>query len=177
MGDLTKAQYIMRRKLLAKLFQAIWQKDGQIVAVRPQPGLTPYFTAIREAQEDRLKDPKGDPDSEVTKAGARGFEPGRAVRALLGGSARMPTYRRTSPRILTSAPLPGERKYPGNNLLLRGGIFEAGFICHAEGRGFESLQPLFRESPACGGLSRAGEPETPIEPSPRIAVILGTNAN
>jgi hypothetical protein len=33
----------MRRKLLAKLFQAIWQKDGQIVAVRPQPGLTPYL--------------------------------------------------------------------------------------------------------------------------------------
>ena len=49
--------------------------------------------------------------------------------------------------------------------------------CHAEGRGFESLQPLFRESPARGrvgfGLGRRNK----IEPSPHIAVIPGTNAH
>lgn len=47
-----------RRKLLAELFQTIWQEDGQIVAIKPQPPLAPYFTAIRDAQGDRLKDPK-----------------------------------------------------------------------------------------------------------------------
>jgi hypothetical protein len=30
------------------------QKDGQIVAVRPQPPLAPSFTAIRDVQEVRL---------------------------------------------------------------------------------------------------------------------------
>ncbi len=71
----TEPEPAERRKLLAELFQAIWQKDGQIVAVRPQPPLAPYFAAIRDAQEGRFKDPKGDPDSEVTKAGATGLEP------------------------------------------------------------------------------------------------------
>ena len=64
-----------RRKLLAELFQQVWQKDGQIVAVRPQPPLAPYFAAIRDAQEGRLKDPKDDRNHEVTKAGATGLEP------------------------------------------------------------------------------------------------------
>ena len=65
-----------RRKLVAELFRAIWQKDGRIVAVRPRPSLAPYFTAIRDAQEEgRFKDPKGDRDYGVTKAGATGLEP------------------------------------------------------------------------------------------------------
>jgi site-specific DNA recombinase len=117
LGDLTKAQYIMRRqaledelqrihpptnphldrarqvledfarfwdtepkpaerrKLLAELFQTIWQKDGQIVAVKPQSPVAPYFTTIRDIQETEAKDPKDGADSEVTKAGATGLEP------------------------------------------------------------------------------------------------------
>jgi hypothetical protein len=47
-----------RRRLLATLFQNVWQKDGTIVAVRPQAALAPYFTAIRDAQEVRVKGPK-----------------------------------------------------------------------------------------------------------------------
>ncbi len=47
-----------RRKPLAELFQNVWQKDGQIVAVEPQPPLAPYFTAIRDVQEARLNGQK-----------------------------------------------------------------------------------------------------------------------
>jgi DNA invertase Pin-like site-specific DNA recombinase len=65
----TESEPAERRKLLAELFQTMWQKDGQIVAVKPQPPLAPFFTAIRDAQEGRLKDPKAVPDSEVTNAG------------------------------------------------------------------------------------------------------------
>jgi hypothetical protein len=32
------------------LFQQVWQKDGLIVAVRPQPQLAPYFAAIDGAK-------------------------------------------------------------------------------------------------------------------------------
>jgi DNA invertase Pin-like site-specific DNA recombinase len=117
MGDLTKAQYVMRRqaleeeveridpptdphldrarkilddfggfwtaepepaerrKLLTELFQQVWQKDGQIVAVRPQPALAPYFAAIRRAEGVRPDDPKGDPDSGVTRRERRDSNP------------------------------------------------------------------------------------------------------
>ena len=54
----TEPEAVERRKLLAELLQAIWQKDGQIVAVKPQPPLAPYFTAIQDAEEARLKDQK-----------------------------------------------------------------------------------------------------------------------
>ena len=66
-----------RRRLRAELFlfQQVWQKDGQIVAVRPQPRLAPYFAAIRDAEGVEPNDPKGDPDSGVTKAGATGLDP------------------------------------------------------------------------------------------------------
>jgi hypothetical protein len=40
-----------------------------------QPLLAPYFIAIRDAEEGRLKALKGDADGEVTKAGATGLEP------------------------------------------------------------------------------------------------------
>jgi hypothetical protein len=71
----TEPESVERRKLLAELSQAIWQKNGQIVALKPQPPLAPYFIAIRNAQEGRLKGPKADRNSEVTKAGATGLEP------------------------------------------------------------------------------------------------------
>lgn len=74
----TESEPAERRKLLAELFQAIWQKDGQIVAVKPQPQLASYFTAIRDTQRGRLKDPKGDPDSEVTIAGSTPVAPALA---------------------------------------------------------------------------------------------------
>ena len=48
--------------------------------------------------------------------------------------------------------------------------------CHAEGRGFESLQPLLAESRSRAGFRRSGSGERAMEPSPRIASILGTSA-
>jgi hypothetical protein len=54
----TEPEPAERRKLLAELFQAIWQKDGQIVAVKPQPSLAPYFTAIPGAQGGPAQGPK-----------------------------------------------------------------------------------------------------------------------
>jgi hypothetical protein len=67
----TEAEPAERRKLPAELFQAIRLKDGRIVSV----GASPYFFAIWDGRDGRLKDPKGDPDDEVTKAGATGLEP------------------------------------------------------------------------------------------------------
>ncbi len=64
-----ESEPIERRKLLMELFQALWQKDGQIVAVKPQPQLARYFTAIRDAQEVLREDPKVETDSEVSIAG------------------------------------------------------------------------------------------------------------
>lgn len=60
---------------MAELFKTVWQRDGQIVAIESQPPLAPYVTAIRDVQEAQAKDPKGDPDSGVTKAGATGDNP------------------------------------------------------------------------------------------------------
>jgi DNA invertase Pin-like site-specific DNA recombinase len=130
MGDLTKAQYVMRRqaleeeveridpptdphldrarkllegfggfwtaepeaverrKLLVELFQQVWQKDGLIVAVRPQPQLAPYFAAIDGAEGVRPTDPKGDSDSGVTKAGATGLEPATSGMTERSGGRR-----------------------------------------------------------------------------------------
>jgi hypothetical protein len=93
LGDLTKAQYIMRRqavqdelerltppadpqlteaekvladfasfwdrekspaerhRLLATLFEQVWQDDGQVVAIKPQPPFAPYFQTICESPE------------------------------------------------------------------------------------------------------------------------------
>ena len=49
--------------------------------------------------------------------------------------------------------------------------------CHAEGRRFESDQPLFRECPACGRVGLGRGAQNQLEPSPQIAVISGTNAH
>jgi len=39
-----------RRKLLASLFDHIWQDNGQIVADKPRPAFAPYSKAIDEAK-------------------------------------------------------------------------------------------------------------------------------
>jgi hypothetical protein len=49
--------------------------------------------------------------------------------------------------------------------------------CHAEGRGFESHQPLFRECPARGRVGFGAGRRSKIEPSTHIAVIPGTGAH
>ncbi len=54
-----------RRKLIATLFEHVWQKDGSIVAVKPQAAFAKYFVAANEA---RAKHPKADRKSGVTKA-------------------------------------------------------------------------------------------------------------
>jgi hypothetical protein len=68
-----------RRKLLASLFDHIWQDNGQIVAVKPRPAFAPYFKAIDEAKP---KHPKADRKSGMTKAGATGSVPDFAPRPL-----------------------------------------------------------------------------------------------
>jgi hypothetical protein len=49
--------------------------------------------------------------------------------------------------------------------------------CHAEGRGFESHQPLFRECPAHGRAWFDARAQNQLEPSLHIAVISGTNVH
>ncbi len=61
-----------RRKLLASLFDHIWQDTGRIVAVTPRPAFAVYFKAIDQARPTR---PTGRPKGGVTKAGATGLEP------------------------------------------------------------------------------------------------------
>jgi hypothetical protein len=48
---------------------------GRFWTTEPEPSLAPYFSAVRAAQASGLKDPKGDLNSEVTKAGATELEP------------------------------------------------------------------------------------------------------
>lgn len=61
-----------RRKLILSLFEQVWQKDGQIVAVKPNHAFASYFTAASEAQASC---PKAEGSSEATKAGATGRAP------------------------------------------------------------------------------------------------------
>jgi DNA invertase Pin-like site-specific DNA recombinase len=61
-----------RRKLLASLFDHIWQDTGRIVAVTPRPAFAAYFTTIDQARPTL---PKGRAKGGVTKAGATGLEP------------------------------------------------------------------------------------------------------
>jgi Recombinase/Recombinase zinc beta ribbon domain len=76
-----------RRKLLLSLFEQIWQKDGQIVAVKPNHAFASYFTA---ASEGRPTHPKADASSEATKAGATGLEP--ATSAVTGQRSNLLSY-------------------------------------------------------------------------------------
>src|SRR6187399_3471034 len=48
--------------------------------------------------------------------------------------------------------------------------------CHAEGRGFESHQPLRTRSRSRAGFRRFWRRKGEMEPSPPIASILGTSA-
>src|ERR1700733_6101999 len=61
-----------RRKLILSLFEQVWQKDGKIVAVKPNHAFASYFTA---ASEGRPTHPKASGSSEATKAGATGVQP------------------------------------------------------------------------------------------------------
>ncbi len=81
-----------RRKLLASLFDHIWQDDGRIVAVKPRPAFAPYFKAIDEAKP---KPPKADGKRGVTKAGATGLEP--ATSAVTGQRSNLLSYAPASP--------------------------------------------------------------------------------
>jgi hypothetical protein len=76
-----------RRKLIATLFEQIWQKDGSIVAVKPRSAFASYFTTVEKA---RSKHPKGGPNSGVTKAGATGLEP--ATSAVTGQRSNLLSY-------------------------------------------------------------------------------------
>jgi hypothetical protein len=40
-----------RHRLLATLFEQVWQDDGKVVAIKPQPPFAPYFQAICESPE------------------------------------------------------------------------------------------------------------------------------
>jgi|SRR5271154_2211481 len=59
-------------KLLASLFDHVWQDNGTIVAVKPRPAFAGYFKAIDQA---RPKPPKADRKRGVTKAERRGSNP------------------------------------------------------------------------------------------------------
>jgi hypothetical protein len=76
-----------RRKLVLSLFEQVWQKDGQIVAVKPHHAFANYFTA---ASEVRATHPKADADDEATKAGATGLEP--ATSAVTGQRSNLLSY-------------------------------------------------------------------------------------
>jgi hypothetical protein len=58
-----------RRKLVLSLFEQVWQKDGQIVAVKPNHAFASYFTDAAEAQASC---PKVSGSYEATKAGRPG---------------------------------------------------------------------------------------------------------
>lgn len=145
MGDLTKAQYVMRRqaieeelqrakpptdpdldraqalledfarfwetepdpaerrKLLNALFDHIWQKDGTIVAVKPQAPFARYFTAANQSQ---TKPPKGDRKSGVTKAGATGVGSGLCTPGDRDPAVETPSAARSS----TTQPLVSRKR-------------------------------------------------------------------
>jgi site-specific DNA recombinase len=42
-----------RRRLLLSLFEQVWEDNGQIVAVKPRRGLTPYFQAVSSTADSR----------------------------------------------------------------------------------------------------------------------------
>ena len=63
----TEPEPTERRKLVLSLFEQVWQKDGQIVAVKPNHAFTSYFTA---ASEGRATRPKVDAGDEATNTGA-----------------------------------------------------------------------------------------------------------
>jgi hypothetical protein len=44
-----------RRKLVLSLFEQVWQKDGQIVAIKPNHAFTSYFTAASEGRPTHQK--------------------------------------------------------------------------------------------------------------------------
>jgi DNA invertase Pin-like site-specific DNA recombinase len=89
-----------RRKLVLSLFEQVWQKDGQIIAVKPHHTFAGYFTA---ASEGRLTHPKADADDEATKAGATGV--GRALDNSSRSGRRSSRKRSIRPKLGRSRPL------------------------------------------------------------------------
>ncbi len=69
------------------------------------------------------------------------------------------SLRRTSARIADSQPFAVPLRNPCKRPYLPPAGLEDGPDCHAEGRGFESLQPLFRECPARGRVTFGGSPK------------------
>ncbi len=79
-----------RRKLILSLFEQVWQKDGRIVAVKPNHAFAAYFSAASEARASRPREPT---NSEATKAGATGVKPALSPRArdtIVKPAARRP---------------------------------------------------------------------------------------
>ena len=98
-------------------------------------------------------------------AGAQGggpidtFEPARAHRALLAGSARMPAYPRISPHIFAAAPFSAEQEGAANKPLWRGGCSEAGLLAMQKVEGsnpFSRFQLQSRMRRLWGGVFRFG---------------------
>jgi len=56
-GTLWQAEQdpVERRKLIATLFEQIWQKDGGIVAVKPRSAFARYLTTVEEARSNAQK--------------------------------------------------------------------------------------------------------------------------
>jgi hypothetical protein len=58
-----------RRKLIASLFDKVWQDDGLIVAVKPRPPFVRYFKTAERLNRDRKqkRDDKGGSDGTRTR--------------------------------------------------------------------------------------------------------------
>jgi alpha-tubulin suppressor-like RCC1 family protein len=97
------------------------------------------------------------------------FEPASELRALLAGSARLPAYQLISPRIVMAAQLTTDCQRCCKSAPLPWRDLQGRVYCHAEGRGFESLQPLFRECPARGRVGSGTGRQNQFEPSAHIA--------
>jgi DNA invertase Pin-like site-specific DNA recombinase len=111
-----------RRKLIASLFDHIWQDNGQIIAVKPHAAFADYFKTLDQARTHTQartrnqakvqaqpaarpsKPPKPDQKSGVTKAGATGLEP--ATSGVTGRRSNQLSYApaRTRDRDLASHP-------------------------------------------------------------------------
>jgi DNA invertase Pin-like site-specific DNA recombinase len=93
-----------RRKLLASLFDHVWQDNGTIVAVKPRPAFASYFKALDQAT---TKHPEAHRQRGVTKAGATGVRPGLCPPAHRTISRSGPSRR--TPRV-RSVPRPPDSR-------------------------------------------------------------------
>jgi hypothetical protein len=76
------------------------------------------------------------------------------------------------PRVfLREVPVSFINESPANGHYLGRELVDELSNCHAEGRGFESLQPLFENALHLGGLVRRVSPQNQLEP-PRISPLF-----